>query len=85
MIDSYHQTNQMDKSVNAATRLLQMDPTNFQAIFVSVYVKKQQCGQSLDATGSSTDPQTCDDAAALAQKGLTVPKPATCQTATGKS
>jgi len=24
----------------------------------------------------SGDPQTCDDAAALAQKGLTVPKPA---------
>ena len=26
--------------------------------------------------GVTTDPQTCDDAAALAQKGLTVPKPA---------
>ncbi len=39
-------------------------------------MKKAQCSQSLDASGSSTDPQTCDDAAALAQKGLTAPKPA---------
>ena len=46
------------------------------AIFVSVFVKKTQCSKSLDPSGSSTDPQTCDDAAALAQKGLTVPKPA---------
>ena len=46
------------------------------AIFVSVYVKKTQCGKSLDASGVTTDPQTCDDAAALAQKGLTAPKPA---------
>src|SRR5208337_2693439 len=29
-----------------------------------------------DASGVSSDPQTCDDAAALAQKGLTAPKPA---------
>ena len=46
------------------------------AIFVSVYVKKTQCGKSLDASGVTADPQTCDDAAALAQKGLTAPKPA---------
>ena len=76
LIQTYQQLNQPAQVLNAATRLLQVDPANFQAIFVSVYVKKQQCSQSLDASGSSTDPQTCDDAAALAQKGLTVPKPA---------
>ena len=58
------------------TRLLQVDPNNMKAIFASVYFKKQQCGQTLDASGVATDPQTCDDAAALAQKGLTAPKPA---------
>ena len=58
------------RSSSAATRLLQVDPNNMKAIFISVYVKKQQCGKSLDASGVSTDPQTCDDAAALAQKGL---------------
>ena len=76
MIDCYGQTNQMDKLLSAASRLLQIDPNNPQAIFVSVYVKKQQCSKSLDPSGDSTDPQTCDDAAALAQKGLTVAKPA---------
>ena len=39
------------------------------AIYVSVALKKSQCLKS-------SDPQICDDAAALAQKGLTVPKPA---------
>ncbi len=46
------------------------------AIFISVFIKKGQCAKSVDKTGKSADPQTCDDAAALAQKGLQVPKPA---------
>ncbi len=47
------------------------------AIFISVYLKKAQCGKSLDRVREcATDPQTCDDAAALAQKGLAAPKPA---------
>src|SRR5208283_6023609 len=49
---------------------------NMKAIFISVYLKKQQCAKSLDATGGATDPQTCDDSGALAQRGLTAPKPA---------
>lgn len=76
MMDCYSQTNQMDNLLSAATRLLQVDPNNIQAIFASVYVKKAQCGKAVDPSGSSTDPQTCDDAAALAQKGLTMAKPA---------
>jgi tetratricopeptide (TPR) repeat protein len=76
MIDCYQQSNQPDNALGAATRLLQIDPNNMKAIFVSVYVKKTQCGKALDPSGASTDPQTCDDAAALAQKGLMVPKPA---------
>jgi hypothetical protein len=76
LIDSYQALNQPQKAVGAATRLLQVDPNNMKAIFVSVFVKKQQCGATLDASGVATDAQTCDDAAALAQKGLTAPKPA---------
>lgn len=76
MMDCYGQTNQMDNLLSTASRILQLDPNNPQAIFASVYVKKQQCGKSLDPSGSTTDPQTCDDAAAMAQKGLTVAKPA---------
>jgi len=76
LIDSYQALNQPQKAVGAATRLLQVDPNNMKAIFVSVFVKKQQCGATLDASGVATDAQTCDDAAALALKGLTAPKPA---------
>ncbi len=76
MIDCYQKTNQPDKVISAATRLLQVDPNNPKAIFASAYMKKGLCGKSLDASGATNDAQTCDDAAALSQKGLTVPKPA---------
>ena len=76
LIDCYNQTNQPAKVIDAASRLLQVDPNNMKAIFASVYWKKQQCASTLDASGVATDPQTCDDAAVLAQKGLTAPKPA---------
>ena len=75
LVDTYQQLNQADKVLSAASRLLQVDPDNMKAIFVSVYLKKTQCAKSLDPSGVTTDPQTCDDAAALAQKGLTAPKP----------
>ncbi len=76
MMDCYNQTNNTDGLLSTATRLLQIDPNNMQALFASVYVKKLQCGKSLDPSGTSSDPQTCDDAAVLAQKGLTMAKPA---------
>ena len=75
LIDSYYQTNQPAKAVDAAGRLLQVDPNNMKAIYISVNLKKQQCATTLDASGVATDAPTCDDAAALAQKGLTAPKP----------
>jgi hypothetical protein len=58
-----------DKIVSAAGRVLQLDPNNAQAILYSVIVKKGQCAKTSDA-------QTCDDASALAQKGLALSKPA---------
>jgi hypothetical protein len=76
LIDSYYQLNQPAKVIDAANRLLQVDPNNMKAIYASVNLKKQQCSSALDASGVATDPQTCDDAAVLAQKGLTAPKPA---------
>jgi tetratricopeptide (TPR) repeat protein len=76
LIDVYYQLNQPAKAIDAANRLLQVDPNNMKAIFASVSLKKQQCSSALDASGVATDPQTCDDAAVLAQKGLTVAKPA---------
>ena len=38
--------------------------------------EERSAARASTPAGASTDPQTCDDAAALAQKGLTVPKPA---------
>jgi hypothetical protein len=76
MIQCYQQTNQPDKMLNAASRLLQVEPNNMMAIYWSIVLKKQQCQKAVDASGVSADAQACDDSAALAQKGLTVPKPA---------
>jgi hypothetical protein len=65
------------KALKAATGLLQVDPNNLKAILYSVIIKKGICGKAVDPkTGQSTDPATCDDAAALSRKGLVVPKPA---------
>src|SRR5580658_8687954 len=58
-----------DHALSAATRLLQVDPNNLKAIYISALIKKAQCQKTSDA-------QTCGDADALAQKGLTAPKPA---------
>jgi hypothetical protein len=68
-MEAYEQTGDLDGALSAATRLLQVDPNNLEAIYVSVSIKKAQCAKTSDA-------QTCDDAAALAQKGLQVTKPA---------
>jgi hypothetical protein len=76
MIGCYQQTNNPDKMLSAVSRLLQIDPNNIQAIYYGVLLKKQQCSKSLDSSGVTTDAQTCDDAAALAQRGLTAAKPA---------
>ena len=76
LMQCYQQTNNPDPALSAASRLLQVDPNNFTAIYFSVFLKKQQCSKSLDATGATTDAQTCDDMGVLAQKGLTVPEPA---------
>src|SRR6266568_7422254 len=69
LVDTYQQLGDADKTLGAANRLLQVDPDNLKAVFISVYIKKSQCAKTSDA-------QTCDDAAALATKGLAIQKPA---------
>jgi hypothetical protein len=68
LVDTYQGLNDTDHTLSAATRLLQVDPNSMKAVFISVIIKKGQCGKTQDA-------QTCDDAAALAHKGLLAPKP----------
>jgi hypothetical protein len=69
LVDTYQQLKDDDHTLSAAVRLLQVDPNNTKAIYISVLLKKTQCQKTSDA-------QTCDDAAAMAQKGLATPKPA---------
>lgn len=77
LMDTYRQLNDLDKELSACNRLLQIDPNDMKAILYSVMIKKSQCAKTVNGTtGISSDPQTCDDAAALAQKGLTLSKPA---------
>jgi len=77
LLETYQGLGDADHALSAASRLLQVDSANMEAIFLSVAIKMQQCKKGLDPkTGFATDPQPCDDAAALSQKGLTVPKPA---------
>lgn len=65
------------KALSAASRLLQADPNNLEAILYSVIIKKGGC--------KPDDAQTCDDAAALARKGLLATKPAGTSDADWKS
>ena len=53
LIGCYEQTNQPDKVLSAASRLLQVDPNNMKAIYISVFIKKGQCSKNLDASGMS--------------------------------
>lgn len=76
LVDDYQQSGDLPNALSAASRLLQVDPNNMKALFLSVAIKKSQCQKAVDGNGNLTDPQPCDDAAALAQKGLMAPKPA---------
>jgi hypothetical protein len=69
LIDTYQGLQDANKTLSAATRLLQVDPSNMKGLFMSVLIKKSQCAKTSDAT-------TCDDSGALAQKGLAAVKPA---------
>ena len=66
---TYQQLGDVDHAIDAAGRLLQVDPNNMKGILISVIDKRGLCTKT-------SDPQTCDDAAAIGQKGLTVAKPA---------
>jgi len=77
LISAYQQAGNSAKALDAANRLLQLDPNNLKAIFISVYIDAADCKKAVDPqTGELKDPQPCDDAAILAQKGLDATKPA---------
>ena len=69
LLQVYQQIQDNDGILKTAARQLQLDPNDLGAIYFSVAIKKGQCAKS-------SDPATCDDMAALAQKGLSVSKAA---------
>ena len=69
LLDTYQQLGDQDKVLDTAGKILQVDPNNLKAIYISAFLKKGQCAKT-------SDQATCDDAGALAQKGLNAPKPA---------
>ncbi len=72
LVGAYQQANDTTKTIDAARRLLAVDPNNLRALTFIVYVEKQQ-GQA----ANPPDQAKLDDAAKLAQTGLNAPKPAT--------
>lgn len=62
-----------EKTVDAANRLLQVDPNNLRALAITVYLKKQMAAAK---TTPADQQPLLDEAAANAQKGLAAPKPA---------
>lgn len=73
LMAAYQAQNNMDKTVDAANRLLQVDPNNLRALAITVYIKKAQAAQK---TTPADQQPLLDEAAANAQKGLAAPKPA---------
>src|SRR6185437_804598 len=69
LLGAYQQTGDAQKATETAKKVLQVDPNSLKAIYIAAFNEKNQCAKTSDVA-------TCDDAAALAQKGLTAPKPA---------
>jgi hypothetical protein len=73
LVDAYAQIQPQDpaKIIDAAQRLLQVDPNNLKAIYLTAVMKQQ-----LALANQAQAPQLMDDAAAMATKGLAATKPA---------
>jgi hypothetical protein len=61
------------KTLDAADRILQLDPNNLQALYAEALLRRQNADTLTDAAAKQT---ALDTAAADAQKGLDAPKPA---------
>ena len=73
LVDIYA-TYDQTKTVDAATRMLQVDPNNLKCIYLIAYIKKSQAAQ-VAQSNPSQQAQLLDDAGAMATKGLAATKP----------
>src|SRR6185503_8968100 len=69
LLGTYQQMGDAQKTTETAKKILQVDPNSLKAIYIAAFNEKNQCAKT-------SDQATCDDAGALAEKGLTAPKPA---------
>jgi hypothetical protein len=72
LMAAYQQTGDLNKTVDAANRLLQVDPNNLRALALSVYIEK---GQAAQKTSPADAQPILDKAAQQSQTGLVAPKP----------
>ncbi len=73
LLVAYQQTGDNARLLATADKLLQINPTNLRALTIEVYLKRAMAGQQTDPAQRQT---MLDDAASLAKRGLTAPKPA---------
>lgn len=73
LMSAYAAANDTAKVLDAADRVLQLDPNNLQALIFEAYLRKQAADAVTDPAAKQT---ALDTAAGYAQKGLAAPKPA---------
>jgi hypothetical protein len=73
LMGAYQAAGDLNKTVDAANRLLQVDPNNLRALALSVYIEK---GQAAQKTSPADAQPILDKAAQQSQTGLAAPKPA---------
>lgn len=71
LMAAYQQSGDVNKTLDAAKRLLAVNPNNLRGLIFLVYVEKAEAGKN-----PAQAQQLLDDAAAKAQQGLNAPKPA---------
>jgi hypothetical protein len=72
LMQTYAQANDPAKALDAADRLLQVDPNNLRGLFFEAFLRQQNAGSVTDAAGKQA---ALDAAAGYAQKGLAATKP----------
>jgi hypothetical protein len=82
LMNIYSQGADQAKTLDAANRVLQIEPNNLRALFFSVYIEKQQAAQDQNAAEAQG---ILDKAAKAAQIGLSAPKPASMSDADYKT
>ena len=71
LMAAYQAAGNAPKMLDAAKRLIQADPNNLRAMLAVVYLENMQANQPANASNKQ---QMLDDAAAVAQKGLSASK-----------